>query len=697
MANSLLKQNTIRNYAPDFSNIKSEDFKEAFELAMEKARHNVAAIADNQQAPTFENTMVALEAASEELEDISSVFFNLASVNTDDIIESLEGELSAAYTAFNNEITFNAKLFQRVKILYAQKDALGLNAEQMTLLENSYKSFVRSGADLSPEQQERMNDVGQRLAKLGADFSKNMRDYKKDFQLWIDDVADLDGLPDWYIEEAAANAKAKGQDGKWLVTLDYPSYIPFMTFAKNRDLREKLWYADGKTANEPPYDNKPVVLEMLKLRQEKAHLLGYETYAHYVLDERMAKTPDTVFNFLNELKDEVFEAGKKEVAAVAAMAKKDGVADMKPWDFGFYSEKLKQETLGFSDEDLRPYYKLENVLDGCFDHAAQLLGLRFAENKTYPTYHEDVRAFDVFDKETDAFIGTLYADFFPRENKQSGAWETSYRKQGLYKDSVERPVVAISCNFTKPGQNRPSLLTHNEVETLFHEIGHALHDLVSECEYRSVSGTSVKWDFVELPSQIMENWTYQRETLDKMARHFETGERMPDELFQKLQDSSKFQKAYWRMRQIQFSLLDMRLHTVDANSIDDLIKAEQDMTKDTALFPHSGFSKAASFGHLFGGGYAAGYYSYQWAELLDADAFEKFLENGLYDTASGKALRKLLAQGGSRDPNVIYREFRGRDADPKAILRRDGLAQKKTNNGGVGSGNNQRAIRFKPS
>ncbi len=674
--NSVLNAFKMKNQAPDFDAVKSEDFKEAIILAIEEARANIKEITDQAEAPSFENTLVKLEEASEAYDVVTSLYFNLLSINKDDALLGIEEEVIALCQSFGSEFSYNEALFARVKALYDQKDALGLDDEQSVLLEDSYKGFVRNGANLSSADKQKLKEVNERLSVLSSKYGNNVLDSKNEFQLFITDKSELDGLPEWFLAATAEAAKEAGHDGEYLLTLDFPVYYPILQFAKNRELRKKIWFASGEIASQGAHDNKPIVEEILELRQEKATLLGFDTYADYVLDERMAKEKARVFSFLDELKQTVIEPAKKELEEIKALAvKEDNVTDFEPWDMAYYVDKYKQESLGFNDEDLRPYYKLENVLEGCFEHASSLFSLRFEENKNYNTYHKDVRAFDVFDTDTGDFVGTLYADFFPRKNKRGGAWETSYRKQGLYKGATERPVVAIACNFTKPSAGNPSLITQNEVETLFHEMGHALHDLLAQAKYRSVSGTAVKWDFVELPSQVQENWTYERETLDRYARHVKTGDKMPEELYQKLRKSSQFMRATFRLRQISLAMLDMKLHATDPKEIKDIESFETELMKDFNLLASHGMLRATSFTHIFDGGYAAGYYSYQWAELLDADAFEAFQEKGLYHKDTASALKRLYSMGASKDPNDLYKEFRGREADPQAMLRRDGLAK----------------------
>jgi peptidyl-dipeptidase Dcp len=445
-----------------------------------------------------------------------------------------------------------------------------------------------------------------------------------------------------------------------------------MQFADKRDLRERMWRAFSSRAYGDAFDNCDNILKIVRLKDERAKLLGYDNHAAYVLEERMAQTPETVIAFLDNLRKSYRPEAEKDLARLKDFA--GGDIDLMPWDVGYYAEKLKQELFQFSSEDFRPYLQLDKVLDGCFEHFSKLFGLAFTPNSAYPVWHKDVKSFDVHDNNSGAFIGTLFADFHPRTGKKSGAWKTSYRNQGLFQGKNERPIIAIVCNFTKPTADKPSLLTHDEVETLFHEMGHATHALVSDVTYRSLSGTNVKWDFVELPSQVQENWCFERETLDMFASHYETGAKIPETLITKLRAAKNFMGGWGGLRQASLGILDMSWHMADPANISDVASFEDMVLRDISLFPRYAGPSSASFSHIFAGGYSAGYYSYKWAEVLDADTFEAFLENGLYDQATANAYKnKVLARGGSEPPQVLYRNFRGRDADPNALLRREGL------------------------
>lgn len=678
MTNPLLQISNTPNKAPDFPVYKIEHYMPAVEAAIEEARANIDALKNNKDAPTFENTIVALESSSETLGQVTSVFYNQLSVIGGDEFHVLAEKIGPLCAAFSNDVGLDPEIFARVKAVYDKRADMGLNDEEAMLLEDSYKGFVRGGALLDDTAKARYREISQELSVLSPAFTKNVVESSEDFELVITDEAELSGLPDSAIESAKAAAEEKGYDGKWLFTLDYPSFGPFMQYADHRAHRETIWRAFSSRAwsedGAGQWDNSANVLKIVRLKDERAKLLGYDTHADFVLEERMAQSADTVLAFLNKLKDAYKPAAEKDLSDLKEFAAEEGFeGDFMPWDIGYYSEKLKQKLFDYSSEDFRPYLPLDKVLSGCFEHFTKLFGLTFTENKNYPVWHEDVKAFDVMD-EKGAFVGTLYGDFHPRKGKNSGAWKTSYRNQGLFHGKVERPVIAIVCNFTKPTPDKPSLLTFGEVTTLFHEMGHAVHALVSDVVYSSHAGTSVKWDFVELPSQLQENWCYERETVDMFSGHYETGEKIPSELLDKLRRAKNFMGGWGGLRQVSFGLMDMRWHSSDSSEITDVAAFEDEVTKDTSLFPRLAGPMSASFGHIFAGGYSAGYYSYKWAEVLDADAFELFLEKGLYDQPSAQAYKnEVLSKGGSVDPNVLYRNFRGRDADPDALLRREGL------------------------
>lgn len=676
--NPLLQKSTLPNQAPHFDLVKTEHYLPAIEEGIEQARANIDTIKNNDDAPTFENTLVALESASENLGQAAGVFYNMLSSMGGDDLHELATKIGPINAKFSSDVSLDEKLFARIKAIYEQRDNLDLTAEQYTLLDDSYRGFVRSGALLDDKKKERLREISQELSTLTPAFMQNTVKSAEAFELIIEDKADLAGLPDSAIDAAAHAAKEKSYDGKWLVTLDYPSFGPFMQYADNRNLREKIWRAFTSRAWNDDFDNSDNVKSIVSLRKERANLLGYDTHAHYVLEERMAKSPDTVMGFLNKMKTVYKPAAQKDLEQLTTFSKEEhGVDDLQPWDVGYYSEKLKQKLFEFTSEDFRPYYQLDKVLGGCFNHFTKLFGIKFVESDKYPTWHEDVKVFDVFNESDNSFVGTLYGDFHPRTGKNQGAWMTSYRDQGFFRGKIERPVIAIVCNFTKPTEDRPSLLTHGEVTTLFHEMGHAVHGLLSDVTYRSLSGTSVLWDFVELPSQLQENWCYEKEMLDSFAEHYETGEKIPADLIDKLRSSMHFMVGWAGLRQMGLASLDMAWHTADPETIDDVATFEDEALKDTALFPRLSGPSSTSFGHIFAGGYSAGYYSYKWAEVLDADTFELFLEKGLYDQATAQSYKdNILTKGGSEKPDLLYKRFRGRDADPDALLRREGLLKK---------------------
>lgn len=679
MTNILLEEFTTPYQATPFDKIKEEDYMPAVEAAIEEARSNIDAIKANKDAPTFENTIVALESASERLGTITSIFYNQLSAAGTDKLEALAQEIGPLNANFSSDVSLDADLFKKVKAVYDQKDNLGLNVEETTLLEDTYIGFVRSGALLDDDKKVRLREISQEMSTMGPTFMNNAKKSQEAFELIIEDEGELAGLPKSAIAGAKQAAEEKSYDGKWLFTLDYPSYFPLMTYLDNRDIREKTWRAFSSKAYGDDFDNSDNVLKIVTLRDEKAKLLGYDTHADYVLERRMAKSPNNVISFLENLRDAYKPAAEEELKELQKFANENGFdGDLKPWDVGYYSEKMKQKLFDYSSEELRPYFPLANVLNGVFEHFSRLFALKFTPAENIPTWHKDVTAYEVRHRDTNDFIGVLYADFFPREGKKSGAWKTSYRDQGLHGGEVKQPIVAIVCNFTKPTKDAPSLLSFGEVTTLFHEMGHATHALLSNVTYSSHAGTSVLWDFVELPSQAQENWAYKKETLDLFAAHYETGEKIPEELIEKVNKAKNFMVGIGGLRQVSFGLMDMRWHTADPASIKDVAEFEDQATEDTRLFPRYAGPMSTSFSHIFAGGYAAGYYSYKWAEVLDADTFELFEERGLYDKETAQNyIDNILSRGGSESPEVLYKRFRGRDADPDALLRREGLLKDK--------------------
>ncbi len=666
---------TTYNSAP-FSKITNEDFLPAIKQAISSAKSEIDAIVKNDDPPTFKNTIEALDFSGEQLNRISSIFFNLNSAETNDTIQKIAQEVSPLLSEFSNDITLNEDLFKRVKAVYDIKDSLGLSVEQQTLLDKKYKSFSRNGANLSEDKKQELRDIDKQLSRLTLKFGENVLAETNAFEMHLTDENDLSGLPDGTKEAAKQLAESKEKEG-WLFTLDYPSYIPFMTYADNRELRKKLALAAGaKAFKGDAQDNQENILQIVKLRFSRANLLGYKTHAHFVLEERMAKTPETVENFLNELLEKAKPAAEREFKNLENFAKElDHIDRLEKWDGAYYSEKLKQKLFSLDDEKLKPYFKLENVIHGAFTVANKLFDLNFEKIDTIDTYHEDVLTYKVTNNNGD-FISIFYADFFPRAGKRNGAWMTSYKSQSIKNGVNDRPHISIVCNFTKPTKSKPSLLTFNEVTTLFHEFGHALHGMLANTTYPSLSGTSVFWDFVELPSQVLENWCYEKEALELFATHYETGEVIPMDLVEKIKESATFHEGMQTLRQISFGLLDMSWHANESPESITSVKAhETEAFKNTTLYPEVLENcMSTSFSHIFQGGYSSGYYSYKWAEVLDADAFEYFKAAGIFNKeVADKFKDHVLSQGGTENPMVLYKRFRGKEPKPEALLKRAGL------------------------
>jgi Zn-dependent oligopeptidase len=668
---------TPYNTAP-FSKIKTEDFLPAFKKAIIKAKAEIDAIVNNKEAPSFENTLEALDFSGQELNRVSSIFFNLNSAETNDDIQKIAQDVSPLLSEFSNDIALNEKLFQRIKAVYNIKDTLELTEEQKTLLKTNYKSFSRNGANLSEDKKKKLREIDKELSQLKLKFGEHVLAETNNFEMLITTEKDLSGLPDGAKESAKQLAESKQKEG-WLFTLDYPSYIPLMTYADNRGIRKKLSLAFGSRAfKNDSLDNQDIVLKIVKLRYERALLLGYKTHAHFVLEERMAKTPEKVQEFLNELLGKAKPAAEIEFANLQNFAKElDGINKLQKWDSAYYSEKLKQKLFSLDDEKLKPYFKLENVIQGVFTVANKLYDLNFEEIHNIDTYHDDVLTYKVTDKNGN-LVSIFYADFFPRTGKRNGAWMTSFKSQYIKDKKNERPHISIVCNFTKPTKSKPSLLTFNEVTTLFHEFGHALHGMLANTTYQSLSGTSVYWDFVELPSQVLENWCYEKDALELFAKHYETGEIIPMELIKKIKESSTFHQGMQTLRQLSFGLLDMSWHGLDPTNIKDVKQHEVKAFKDTQLYPDVPENcMSTAFSHIFQGGYSSGYYSYKWAEVLDADAFECFTEEGIFNkTIANKFKENVLSKGGTEDPMTLYKRFRGHEPKPDALLKRAGLIKK---------------------
>lgn len=660
--------------AIEFDKVKSSDFKSEVDAAFKEALIDRDKLVEKKETITWDNTIEDMENMGLRLDQIMSVVSNFFSSMTDDHVQNLIEDYSAKLTEYSNSITLNENLFERVKYLFDHQSELKLTKEQTVLLKKTYESFVRNGALLDESKKNELMKIDAELSEVSPKFSKNLLSATKKFYMEVEEK-DLEGLPESSVEQAKADAEEKDLKDKFIVTLDFPSYMPFMQYSKNRELREKLYKANANKAYGGEYDNQKHVKDMVKLRDQKAKVLGFKNYAGLILQNRMAETEERVFDFLNQLKNAALPFARVEVQEISDYAKsKDGLAKMEAWDFAFYSEALKKEKYSFDSELLRPYFKLENVLQGAFDHAHKLYDLKFKIRKDLPVYHPDVTVYEVTEASTRKYIGLFYADFFPRDSKRGGAWMTGFRDQGELNGELKRPHISIVCNFTKPTSKKPSLLNFMEVQTLFHEFGHSLHGMLSDCHYRSLSGTNVLWDFVELPSQIMENWTLEKEGLNLFAKHYESGESIPADYIEKLQKSENFLKAYSSVRQYNLAYLDMNWHTKAETDFKDIHEYESNLFKDTKMFDHFG-SISCGFGHIFAGGYAAGYYSYKWAEVLDADAFEYFKEKGIFNKEVAKSFKdNILSQGSTEHPMELYKKFRGREPDIKALLKRDGLA-----------------------
>ena len=658
-----------------FSKIKNEHFKPAIEAGITTAKKEIDVLVANSNTPTFQNTIETLEFVGMQLNRITSVFFNLNSAETNDEIQKIAQDVSPLLSDFANDIRLNQQLFERVKTVYNQIATLDLTTEQQTLLSNQYKSFVRNGANLSDTDKEKLRVIDKQASKISLQFGENILAETNAFELLITDESQLKGLPDGAKEAAHLTAKQKDKEG-WLFTLDYPSYVPFMTYIENRELRKKMALAFGaRSFKNNKFDNQQIVLDIVKLRHQRANLLGYNTHADFVLEERMAENPKNVLSFLNDLMVKAKPAALDEFKQLSEFAKKDGIDILQKWDGSFYAEKLKKELFNFDEEELKPYFKLENVLNGVFTIAHKLYDLNFEEINDIDKYHEDVKTYKVSNNKGE-FISIFYADFFPREGKRNGAWMTSYKSQWEKENKNSRPHISIVCNFTKPTESKPSLLTFNEVTTLFHEFGHALHGMLANTTYPSLSGTSVHWDFVELPSQVLENWCYEKEALDIFAKHYETGAAIPMELVQKIKDASTFLEGIATMRQLSFGLLDMNWHGGESpEKITSVKEFETKAFAETQLYPDVAENcMSTAFSHIFQGGYSSGYYSYKWAEVLDADAFEYFKEAGIFNKeVASKFKENVLSKGGTEKPMTLYKQFRGKEPNANALLKRAGL------------------------
>ena len=661
-----------------FNKIKVEHYEPAIMEGIKQHAAEVEAIVNNPEEPTFENTIVALEYAGSLLDRVVTVFFTLNHAETSDEMQELAQKLSPVLTEHSNNISLNEKLFARIKAVYETVDRSTLTIEQQRLLQNSYDGFARSGANLNEEDKAKYRELTTELGQATLAFGQNTLKATNSYALNVTDSTRLAGLPESALEAAAQTAKEKGQEG-WTFTLHAPSYSPLMMYCEDRDLRHELYMAyNTQCVQDNEFNNEELVKKIVNLRLAIAQLLGYESHADYVLENRMAENAGNVNNLLDQLLVAYLPAAKKEVKAVQEIAARTEGKDFElmPWDWAFYSEKLRVEKYSLNDEMVRPYFKLENVTNGVFGLATRLYGITFVENKDIPVYHPDVKAYDVLDKDG-AYLAVLYTDFFPRAGKQSGAWMTSFKEQYV-KDGVDsRPHVTITMNFTKPTESKPALLTQDEVETFLHEFGHALHGMFSATTYPSMGGTSVYRDFVELPSQLMENFLPKKEFLATFAYHYETGELIPDELVERIVRAQNYNAAYLCIRQLSLGILDMAWYSRTTPFEGDVIAYEQEAWKSTQLLPSAqGTNMTTHFGHIMSGGYSAGYYSYKWSEMLDADAFSLFEEKGIFSEEVATSFREnILSKGGSEHPKELYRRFRGQDATIDALMKRDGIVK----------------------
>ena len=677
MKNPLLTESTAPFGAPEFDKIENEHYLPAFEQGIAEAKAEIDAIVANQEEPTFENTIEAMEYAGQTLSKVASIFYAVMEAHTDDTKQQIAEQISPMLTEYSMYVSLNNDLFQRVKAVYEKKDELGLDQDQMTLLEDNYKSFVRGGANLSDEDKAVYSKLSEELSLTTLQFSKNVLAATNAYTLHVTDSTELGGLPEFVKTMAAETAAEKGLEG-WAFTLDYPSYSPFLKYSTNRELRKQVWMAYNTRAIGGEFDNTEIVKKIVDLRIKIANILGYETYADYALEERMAKNKKTVDEFIMQLLEPSMEFAKKDVADVLAYAKKNGFEEnvLQPWDFSYWSERYQEAEYSLSAEELKPYFQLESCIDAVFGLATRLYGITFEERNDVPVYHQDVKVYEVKDADG-SHLSLFYADFFPRASKRGGAWMTDFRGQSV-RDGVEyRPFVTIVCNFTKPTADAPALITHDELTTFLHEFGHALHGMLAKGRYPSLTGTSVSRDFVELPSQIMENWAFEPEYLNSFAKHYQTGEPIPAELIEKIVAAKNYLAAYGQVRQLHFGYLDMAWHSLKEVPAVGTVEFEQSVLAPWGVLPAAeGAAFSSSFSHIFSGGYSAGYYSYKWAEVLEADAFSLFKEQGIFNTEVADSFRKnILEMGGAEDEAVIYRNFRGHDPQPEALMKKLGLTK----------------------
>ncbi len=661
------KFNTKYETAP-FQEIKEENYLPAFQELIAQSEKEIDAITNNPAEATFENTIEALAYSGEQLDRVSSIFFNLNSAETNDEIQKIAQEVSPILTEFSSKISQNEKLFQRIKKVFDEKENLNLNEEQKTLLNETYKGFVRNGALLNEEDKKKLEKIDVELSVKSLNFGQNVLAATNAYFKHITNKEDLAGIPEPILAQYAEEAKERGLEG-YAITLQYPSYIPAMTYADNRNLRQELALANGKKAFDGgEFDNQNLIKEIIKLRQQKAELLGYKNFAEYVLEERMAESPKKVFDFLNQLLTAATPYAEKETAQLKELAKADGIDQMEAYDHAYYAEKLRKQKFDLNDEGLKPFFPLEKVQDAVFDLAGKLFKLDFKEVTDIQKYHSEVHVYEVF--EDNSLKAVLYVDYFPRKGKRAGAWMTSFKNQWKKDSTNSRPHISVVCNFSKPTADTPSLLTFQEVTTLFHEFGHALHGILADTQYPNLSGTSVKWDFVELPSQFLENYCYEPEFLKTFAKHYQTGEVLSDEKIKKINESKNFMEGYQTLRQLGFGLLDMAYHT-QPEAVQDIKTFETKQTEKCSLYPvNVETAISPSFSHIFQGGYSAGYYSYKWAEVLDADVFQYFKENGIFNSEIARKYKTLLSLGGTQAPMELYKAFRGSEPKVESLLKR---------------------------
>ncbi|OPC32689.1 M3 family metallopeptidase [Elizabethkingia miricola] len=675
MNNILLESFQTPFHTAPFDQIKNTDYLPAFQELIKTSEAEIEHIANNPEAPTFSNTIEALAYAGEQLDVVSNIFFNLNSAETNDEIQQIAQEVSPLLTDYSSKISQNEKLFERIKKVYDEKANYELNEEQQTLLNETYKGFVRNGALLNETDKEKLKNISIELSTKQLQFGQNVLAATNAYVKHLTNKEDLSGIPEAIIAQYAEEAKERELEG-WAVSLQYPSYVPFMTYAENRTLRQELALANGKKSFDgSEFDNQQMIKDIISLRDQKAKLLGYENYAAFVLEERMAKSPQKVESFLHELLEKATPYSQKEIEELKVLAKADGIEDMQSYDHAYYAEKLRKQKYDLNDEELKPYFPLEKVQDAVFRLAKQLFGLAFEERKDIPKYHDEVRTYEVkeiFDGSADnqQYKAILYVDYFPRKGKRAGAWMTSYKNQYKQNGENSRPHISVVCNFNKPSGDTPSLLTFQEVTTLFHEFGHAIHGILANTQYPGLSGTSVKWDFVELPSQFLENFCYEPEFLKTFAQHYQTGEVLSDEKIEKIENSKNFMEGYQTLRQLGFGLLDMAYH-IKSEEVKDIKAFEDAQTKATQLYPvNPETAISPSFSHVFQGGYASGYYSYKWAEVLDADAFAYFKETGIFNPETAAKYKVLLSSGGTKDPMELYKNFRGSEPKVESLLKR---------------------------